>query len=560
MLADAHAMSLKRLIIVGGSGGGASAALRARRLNEDLEILVFERGPHLSLANNALPAFADSELLTPDPELLPSPAQLKAQENIEVRPRSVVLGIDREHRQIEVCEVDTECRYHESYDALLLSTTAAPIRPRLPGVDREGLFVVRQAADLERCLHWIRDYQASRAVIIGPDPVGLAIAEQFKRRGLWVDLVSATPSLFARLDPEMAALAHAGLRSHGLNLYLGQEVVAFEPASNSQPARAGLVALADGTRLPADIVILALGSRPETGLARVAGIAVGNAGGLRVDEHFRTSDPQIWAVGEAIELTDPITGENFVAPWGCPTSRHGRLAAEAILGQGTPFGGFVRSGCLRLFQSQIGFVGATEASLLAAGRRYDVHHWDGCPHRGYRPAAGSLHLRVLSDADTGAVLGGQLIGTSHVENSLDALTTALHARLTLEDLAALDFPHHPPHGTGQSPLNQLARQGLERRRQEYPTQPWSSVQSPGAGQLLDLREAHERTAGMIPKALQIPASELRQRVEELPRKTPLLLFCATGEKSAAAAKFLAHRGFPVSVLEGGFGARPIFPT
>lgn len=449
-------MTPKRLIIVGGSGGGANAALRARQLDGEIEIIVFERGPHVCLANNALPAFADSELLTLDPELLLSPAQLKERYRIDVRARTVVLGIDRAHQQIEVCEVDTERRYHEPYDALLLSTTAAPIRPRLPGADREGLFVVRQAADLERCLHWIRDYQASQAVIVGNDPLGLTIAEQFKRRGLGVDVVSESSSRFSRLDPEMAELAQEGLRTQGLILHLGEAVSAFEPATSSQPARAGLVALANGTRLPADIVILALGSRPETGLARVAGLAVGAAGGLRVDEQFRTSDPRIWAVGEAVELNDPMTGEAFVAPWGCPTSRHGRLAAEAILGGAPSFGGFIRSGSVRLFQMQVGFIGATEASLTAMARGYETHHWQGSMQRGYRPAAGSLRLKLLSDAATGVVLGGQMVGTSHVERTLDALTVALHGRLTLEDLAALDLPHDPPHGTGLAPLNQVA--------------------------------------------------------------------------------------------------------
>lgn len=546
-------MKPKRILIVGGSAGGASAALRARQLSEEAEILVFERGPHVSFANSALPSFVDSDLQEPDPDLFQTPAVLKAQHNLDVRTRTVVLGLDRANRQIEVCEVDSECRYHEPYDAILLSTGAAPVRPRVPGSDREGLFAIRHATDLERCLHWVRDYQASRAVILGGDPTGLSLAEQLKRRGLSVAVVDASPSLFTRLDPEMAALVEVGLRSNGVETHLGSPIVAFETPTPSQPARAAIVALENGRRLPADIVILALGSRPETGLARAAGLEIGPAGGLRVDAHFRTSDPQVWAVGEAVELPDPITGESFAAPWATPALRQGRIAAESMFGLAPRCPGAFRPGLFRFFQLAAGHVGATASALAAAQVPFVSSILHSNPHGGYRPTTESLGVKLLFSPDSGRLLGGQAVGVHGVERCVDVLATALQAGLTISDLAEFDLPQRPPHGTGQSPLNCAGHQAAARQRGEIRMRPWPAPNAPLTDlALIDLREKHERGNGLIPGARLLPGSELRRRADELPRDQELLLFCLNGDRSGEAARYLGHRGFSAWGLDGGF--------
>ncbi len=328
-----ESMRSKRLIIVGGVAGGASAAARARRLCESCEIIMFERGSHVSFANCGLPYFVGGEIAEQDSLLVQTPASLKARFNLDVRINTEVVRIDAAARRIRVRESATGREYEAAYDALILSTGASPLRPPIPGIERPNHFVVRNIPDVERIMAWSKDCQRCRAVVVGGGYIGLEMAEQLRHRGFDVAVVEALPQVMAPLDPEMAAWLHAELRANGVTLHLNDPVASFEPPSEQEPARASIVVLKSGRRLPADSVVLGLGVKPEVGLAKAAGLAIGKLGGIRVNEHLQTSDPHIWAVGDAIEVRDGVTGQWALIPLAYCQSGQRSYNAARILSQ-----------------------------------------------------------------------------------------------------------------------------------------------------------------------------------------------------------------------------------
>jgi NADPH-dependent 2,4-dienoyl-CoA reductase/sulfur reductase-like enzyme len=326
-------MKAKRLLIVGGLAGGASAAARARRLCENCEIVVFERGPHVSFANCGLPYFVGGEIAEQDELLVQTPQSLKTRFNLDVCVNTEVVAIDRLARSVTVRELLTGRESEEAYDALVLSTGAAPLKPSIPGIDRPNHFVVRNISDVEKIMAWSKDCKRCRAVVVGGGYIGLEVAEQLLRRGFGVTLVEALPQVMKPLDPEMAAWLHQELCANGVALHLGDPVVSFVAPTADEPARASIVVLKSGQRLPADTVILGLGVKPEIGLARTAGLEIGERGGIRVNEHLQTSDPNIWAVGDAIEVRDAVTSQWSLIPLAGPANRQGRIAADNIFGR-----------------------------------------------------------------------------------------------------------------------------------------------------------------------------------------------------------------------------------
>jgi NADPH-dependent 2,4-dienoyl-CoA reductase/sulfur reductase-like enzyme len=307
-------MDKKRLVIVGGVAGGASAAARARRLSENADIIIFERGPHVSFANCGLPYYVGGEIATQDDLLLQTPQSLKARFNLDVRVNTEVVFIDRTRNCVKARELNSGHEYEEFYDDLILSTGAAPLKPPIQGIERPGHFTVRSIPDVEQIMSWLKDCTRRRAVVVGGGYIGLEMAEQLQRSGLTVALVEALPQVMAPLDPEMAAWLYAELRSNGIDVHLNSPVTAFEAPGTGETARASIVVLKDGKRLPADVVVLGLGVRPEAGLAKAAGLEVSSLGGIQVNEHMQTSDPYIWAVGDAVEVRDPITGIWSIIP------------------------------------------------------------------------------------------------------------------------------------------------------------------------------------------------------------------------------------------------------
>jgi len=546
-------MQPKRLVIVGGVAGGASAATRARRLCESCEITVLERGPHVSFANCGLPYFVGGEIVRQDALLLQTPETLRARFNLDVRVNSEVTAIDRAGRRVRVRERLSGREYDLPYDALVLSTGASPSLPPIPGIEREGHFTVHTVPDVERIKAWTRDCRACRAVIVGGGFIGLEMAEQLVRHGgLSVSVVQSQPQVMAPLDPEMAAWLHLELRTHGVDLFLGTPVVSFDAPRESESARASVVVLKDGRRLPADTVVLSLGVRPEVRLARDAGLEIGGLGGIRVTEHLQTSDPCIWAVGDAIEVRDANTGAWSLVALAGPANRQGRIAADNIFGRPSPYRGTWGTAILRVFDLTAGCTGANEKTLRAAGIPHRVLHLHPGSHAGYYPGAEPIAIKILFAPDSGRLLGAQAVGRDGVDKRLDVLATALQGGMTVEDLAGLELAYAPPFGSAKDPVNLAGMAAQNVLAGDASLTQWYEVAAldPGKTLVLDVRRSAEREQGSIPGSLHIPLDELRGRLGELPKEREIVAYCQTGQRSYFACRLLAYHGFRVRNLTG----------
>ncbi len=547
-------MSKKRLIIVGGVAGGASAAARARRLSEDSEIIMFERGAHVSFANCGLPYFVGGEIAEQDSLLVQTPDSLKARFNLDVRINTEVIRIDRTNQRIHVRESATGREYAEAYDALILSTGASPLRPPIPGIERPNHFVVRNIPDVERIMAWSKDCRRCRAVVVGGGYIGLEMAEQLRHRGFDVTVVEALPQVMTPFDPEMAAWLQAELKANGIALHLNDPVVSFEPPSEHEPARASIVVLKSGQRLPADSVILGLGAKPEIGLPKDAGLEIGKLGGIRVNEHLQTSDPRIWAVGDAIEVRDGVTNQWALIPLAGPANRQGRIAADNILGRSSKYQQTWGTAILRLFKLTAGCTGANEKSLRRAEIPFRTIHLHPSSHAGYYPGAEPIALKILFAPDTGKLLGAQAIGHDGVDKRIDVLATALKAGMTVHDLAELELAYAPPYGSAKDPVN-LAGMAAQNVLDGYVAlAQWNEVSllDPKTTMLLDVRRPDERARGFIPGSMHIPLDELRQRLNELPRDREIIAYCQSGQRSYNAARILSQHGFHATNLSGGY--------
>lgn len=546
-------MKSRRLVIIGGVAGGASAAARARRLDESMEIVLLERGPHVSFANCGLPYHLGGEIADEADLLVQTPESLHARFNLDVRVNSEVVAIDRAARTVAVRELANGREYALPYDALVLATGAAPLSPPIAGIQREGHFVVRNVPDIVRLKNWIGDSEAARAVVVGGGYVGLEMAEQLVRHGgVSVSLVEAQSQVMAPLDPEMAAWLHLELQQHGVELCVGSTVAAFEPPSATEPARASIVVLRDGRRLPADVVVLGMGVKPESGLARAAGLEIGERGGIRVNERLQTSDPAIYAVGDVIEVRDAVTGAWSLVPLAGPANRQGRIAADNILGRGARYAGTQGTAVLRLFGLTAGCTGANEKTLRAAGIACEALHLHPASHAGYYPGAEPVALKVLFAPDTGRLLGAQAVGRAGVDKRLDVLATALKAGMTVHDLAELELAYAPPFGSAKDPVNLAGMAAQNVLNGDVALAHWHEIAAldPAKSLVLDVRRADERARGHIPGSLHIPLDELRGRLGELPKDKEIIASCQSGQRSYFACRLLVQHGFRARNLAG----------
>lgn len=547
-------MSSKRLVIVGGVAGGASAAARARRLCEKCEIVVFERGPHVSFANCGLPYFVGGEIVHQDDLLLQTPDTLRARFNLDVRVRTEVVAIDRTRQLVKVREVDTTREYEQPYDTLVLSTGASPLKPPIPGIDRPGHFTVRNIPDVERITAWIKDCNGCRAVVVGGGYIGLEMAEQLARRGLSVTVIEAMPQVMAPLDPEMAAWLHAELRANGVQLHLGDSVASFEAPLPGESARASVVVLRSGKRIEADTVVLGLGVRPETALAKGSGLELGTLGGVRVNASMQTSDPRIYAVGDAIEVHDRVTGAWSIIPLAGPANRQGRIAADNIFGRASRFEGTWGTAILRLFNLSAGCTGANERSLRKAGISFQALHLHPGSHAGYYPGAEPIAMKILFSPESGRLLGAQAVGHDGVDKRIDVLATALKAGMTMTDLAELELAYAPPFGSAKDPVNLAGMAAQNVLAGDVQLAQWGELASIDLERtlVLDVRRPDECAKGGIPGAVRIPLDELRARMNELPRDREIIVHCQSGQRSYFACRILSQNGFRVRNLTGSY--------
>jgi NADPH-dependent 2,4-dienoyl-CoA reductase/sulfur reductase-like enzyme/rhodanese-related sulfurtransferase len=543
-----------RIAIVGGVAGGASAATRARRLSELAEITIFEKGPYVSFANCGLPYYVGEEIKSESDLLLQTPQSFKNRYNIDVRVNSEVVEINRTDKKIRVKDLTSGNEYWHDYDYLILSPGASPLIPPVPGVLQEGHFVVRNVPDAVNIKNWIKEKKAKNAVIIGGGFIGLEMAEQMKRIGLDVTIVELLEQVLPVFDIEMAAWIHKELKSNGIKLYLKNPVKEFIPVSGNENAKASIVKLANGEIIPADIVILCAGVRPETALAKSACIEIGESGGIKVNEYLQTNDKYIYAIGDAIEVKHLVTGRRCLIPLAGPANRQGRIAANNIFGRKSVYEGSLGTLVVRVFNLTAAATGANEKELKKSGIGFKTIHLHPLSHAGYYPGGSPVAIKLLFSPETRKVLGAQAIGTEGVEKRIDVIATAIKAGMTVDELAELELCYAPPFGSAKDPVNlagMAAVNALDGLVAIARFDEVEELQRRGAI-VLDVRTPAERENGFIPNSIFIPLDELRNRINELPRDKEIIVSCQSGQRSYFACRILSQYGFKVRNLTGSY--------
>lgn len=541
-------MTKKRVLIVGGVAGGATCAARLRRLDESAEIIVLDRGPYISFANCGLPYHVGNVISEEGKLLLATPAVFRERFNIEVRVCNEVVAIDREAREIVVKDLDAVREYRERYDALVLSPGAAPIRPPLPGIDLPGIFTLRTVPDSRSIREWIASRNPRRAVVVGGGFIGLEMAENLVHRGMEVTVIEMANQLMPPLDPDMAQFVHVRLATHAAHVRLGDAVAGFETAEDG-----GLfVHTQAGASFGADLVVLAIGVRPESNLAREAGLEIGERGGIRVDSRMRTSDPHIWAVGDVVEVRNRVTGQWELIPLAGPANRQGRIAAEAICGRDSRFAGVQATAVCGFFGLTVALTGATEKSLRRAGiEDYEVVYLHPGSHAGYYPGAKPIHLKLIFRRSDGLVLGAQAVGEDGVERRIDVISTAIQMGATVLDLEEAELCYAPQYGAAKDPVNVAGMIAANVVRGGVELAPWPELHKAEA-LFLDVREPAEYSRGCLNGAVNIPLGQLRGRMEELPRDCEIWVNCGVGQRAYYACRLLSQHGFRVRNLSGGY--------
>ncbi|MFB7716887.1 FAD-dependent oxidoreductase [Nocardia sp. NPDC056100] len=529
-----------KVVIVGGVAGGMSAATRLRRLDESAEIIVFERGAHVSFANCGLPYYVGGVIPKRESLLLQTPESLAARFRLDVRVRHEVIAVDPHGRTVTVRDLDSGREFTETFDELVLSTGAAAIVPPLPGVERA--LVLRDVEDVDRMVAALGD--ARSAVVTGAGFIGVEMAENLVRQGIPTTLVERGPQLLAPLDPEMAAPVAAELRAHGIGVELAAELARID---------ADTVTLADGRVIPADVVVMAIGVRPESALARAAGLDIGSGGGIVVDARLRTSAPHIYAVGDAVEKRDAVGGQAALIPLANAANRQGRLVADAIAGLPVHDPAARGTAILGVFDLTIAMTGWSEKRLRAAGRPFRALHTHPLDHAGYYPGADSLSLKLLVDPDTDEILGAQAVGGAGVDKRIDVLATAMAGGIRASRLMDLELAYAPQFGSAKDPVNMLGYLADNLRTGGVDTLQWHEVaETVSAGtQLVDVRSPEEFAAGSIPGARNIPLDELRERLGDIP-PGPILAFCQVGQRGNSATRLLTQLGREARNLDGGY--------
>ncbi len=538
----------RKVIIVGGVAGGASAAARLRRQDEQAEITMYERGEFVSFANCGLPYYVGEVIATQDKLLLANPKLFKDRFNIAVKTRHEVVAIDRTAKTVRVRDLTTGQELTDTYTHLILSPGALAIRPPLPGIDLPGIFVVRSIPDSEAIRSWITAHTAGRAVVIGGGFIGLEMAENLKHRGLDVTVVEMLNQVMPPVDPEMAQYVAQHLTDHGIKLALGDGVAGMQ----SNPAGGLLVNTQVGKAYPADLVILAIGVRPDTALAKAAGLELGQRGGIKVNAHMQTSDPAVYAVGDVVEVFDTILQQWTLLALAGPANRQGRVAADHICGRAASFRGVQGTAICGVFDLAIASTGASEKALQRAKvTDYQVIYLHPNHHVGYYPGAEPIRLKLIFRPSDGRILGAQAVGKADVARKIDVIAMAMQKDGTVYDLEEAELCYAPQYGGAKDVINMAGMIASNHQRHEHPLAAWSELKAPGV--LLDVREPGEFARGHIPGAVLIPLGQLRQRTGELPRDQVIRVYCAAGQRGYYAVRMLNQMGYQAQNLSGGYG-------
>ena len=535
-----------KIIIVGGVAGGMSAATRLRRLMEDAEITIFEKGPFVSFANCGLPYYVSGEIANRDSLLVQTPESLKARFNLDVRPFHEVIQISPEEHIVTVRHDGQE--FTKSYDKLILSPGAKPFIPTIEGLaEAENVFTIRNVPDLDNIMASLED-NPQEAVVIGAGFIGLEMAENLTKRGLHVTIVEKAPHVLPPLDQEMAAFVQAELLANGVRVITSQSAIRFENQGK-------VIVLENGQKISSDFTILSVGVQPENGLAQAAGLELGLRGGILVDEHYETSQKDIFAVGDAIVVKQEITGQDALISLASPANRQGRQVADVIAGLGRTNKGSIGTAIVRAFNMTATSTGLSERILTMNQLPYKALHVSGKDHAGYYPGATDMTLKLLFDPNTGKIYGAQGVGKKGVDKRIDILATAIKGNLTVFDLPELEFTYAPPFGSAKDPVNILGYAALNLIEGLSDNVQWYQLEDELAKgkKFLDVRTSGEFQSGRLKvDTIHIPLNELRERLDELDKNQAYIVSCHSGLRSYIAERILKQAGFTVQNLDGAY--------
>lgn len=534
-----------KIVIVGGVAGGMSAATRLRRLKEDAEIVVFEKGPYVSFANCGLPYYLSGEISERENLLVQTPESLAARFQLDVRPNHEVTAVYPDEKKVEV--LSDGKKWQESYDVLLLSPGAKSVRPAISGLaEAKNVYTVRNVPDIDMVMNALEE-QPKKAVVVGAGFIGLEMAENLKKRGLAVSIVELAPHVLPSLDEEMAVHIQNELIKQGVHVQTKRSVTAFEHGGKQ-------LRLDDGTTIDSDLTILSVGVQPDNTLAKMAGLETGLRGGIVVNEHYQTSDPSIYAVGDAIVVKQQITGADALISLASPANRQGRQAADNIAGIVRNNRGSLGTSIVRVFDLAAASTGLTERMAQQANLPFSVVHVSGKDHASYYPEATDILLKLIFHPKTGEIYGAQGVGAKGVDKRIDSLATAIKGQLTIFDLPELEFTYAPPFGSAKDPVNMLGYVAMNVAEGLSETIQWHELpEALAQGKiLLDVRNEGELQNGAFKDALNIPLNDLRCRLAELDREKEYIVSCHSGLRSYLAERILKQAGFHVQNLDGAF--------
>lgn len=540
-----------KVIIIGGVAGGASAAARIRRLDETAQIIVLERSNYVSYANCGLPYFIGGVIREQAELTLQTPQSFWERFHIDVRVRNEAVDIDVKSKTVAIRRLDTGEIYHEQYDKLLLSPGAKPVVPHLPGVTSDRIFSLRTVEDTLRIRKFIEEYKPATAVLVGGGFIGLEMAENLTAMGISVTVIQRSNQLFAPMDADMASFIHAQMRSHGVKLELEKTVTGFS-SKGGKP----VTMIKDSEPISSDMVLLGVGVEPDTVLAEKAGLALGIRGAVAVNEYMETSVPDIYAVGDAVEVSHFVTGKKSLISLAGPANKQGRIAADNICGGNSMFKGTQGSSVIKIFEMTGAVTGINEKTAEAAGIVYDKVVLSPVSHAAYYPGGQTMYMKVLYEKETLRLLGAQIAGYEGVDKRIDVIAAAIRMGMTADKLAELELAYAPPYSSAKDPVN-MAGFMIENLETEKVAQfHWNDVEKlkcDGSMTLIDVRTAEEFDSGHIKGFFNIPVDELREHIEEFDIRNPVYVVCQSGLRSYIACCILSQYGFECYNLSGGYG-------
>ena len=543
-------MASKKIVIIGGVAGGATAAARLRRLDEQAQIVLIERGADISFANCGLPYYIGGIIQDRGKLFLTTPKAMTARYGIDVRTCTEARRIDPQAKEVELYDFRQGKRYVETYDALILSPGASPIRPPIPGISDPRVFTIRNVPDTDAIKRHLDEKRPRHAVVVGGGYIGLEMAESLHHAGVSVTICEKLAQVMMPLDFEMAALVHQHIQTRNIEFYLHDGVQRFESASEHL-----FVYLESGKVLTTDMVIFSIGVRPEVELAQAAGLTLGDSGGIWVDEHLRASDPNIYAIGDAIETRHLVTQEKFLARLAGPANKQGRIVAENICGWAETYDGSLATGIARVFDLTVGSTGANERMLNSANIPYKTALIHAAHHAGYYPGATQMSVKLLFSPDNGKIFGAQVVGLEGVDKRIDVLATAIMMGATAADVERVELAYAPPYGSAKDPVNVAGCVAHNILKGATVPIYWNEIADAAKSPenvLLDARTPQEYGLGMIPGAINIPVDELRDRLRELPTGKRIIVYCQVGLRGYVAERILRQRGFNACNLIGGY--------